>query len=216
MEYATGDYENDEDVSTEDRLYRVSEATNDDGFVDVEIMEWGEIEEEEWDDEGEGLYVVFRTPLLNYHETTMDFPEKDDEEYRFVRLCHAAGLDLNGAKQLEDSEVKADPESWELITPYSDDDDEEEEEEEEEEEGQYIEEWSEIADQHRETASLSLRSAAKAPFSDQAVALVLSGFVVSCIAMLVLGGAELGLLAAGLLSALFVQGIMREFWLGGD
>lgn len=86
-------------MSIEDELYEITEATNDDGTVDVTIERLERV--------GDSVEVYFTTPTREEHFIPLEWPDRDSEKYAFVRLCHEADLDLRHAMQLEGSTVRA-------------------------------------------------------------------------------------------------------------
>lgn len=98
-----------------DKMHRISDATNTDGTVDVEIFSYEEVHPEE------GVRVTFMTPTGEQKEEVMTFPKRDDQSYKFVRLCNNTVGSLNAAEYLniDSPTARADPDSWELIAPRS-------------------------------------------------------------------------------------------------
>lgn len=97
------------DEQLSDDLYTVSERTNRDGTVDVELSG---IEKS-----GDDVHVAFRTPTNELQVESMPFPNRDSSEYKFVRLCRQTVGDLSRASALSGSMVKADPDNWTLVAP---------------------------------------------------------------------------------------------------
>jgi len=93
-----------------DELYQISEATNDDGTVNVEIFDY------EKSADGENVIVSFRTPTGDRRTEMYPWPKVDSAEYAFVRLCRQTVGGLNAAEFLktDGAEVRADPDTWEL------------------------------------------------------------------------------------------------------
>lgn len=98
-----------------DKMHQISDATNADGTVDVEISSYEEVQPEQ------GVRVTFMTPTGEKKEEVMSFPKRDDQSYKFVRLCNNTVGSLNAAEYLniDSPTVPADPDSWELIAPRS-------------------------------------------------------------------------------------------------
>jgi len=98
-----------------DKMHRISDATNTDGTVDVEIFSYEEVHPEQ------GVRVTFMTPTGEQKEEVMTFPKRDDQSYKFVRLCNNTVGSLNAAEYLniDSPTARADPDSWELIAPRS-------------------------------------------------------------------------------------------------
>ena len=93
-----------------DELYEISEATNSDGSVDVEVFDF------EKSEDGESVEVWFHTPTMEKQSETMDWPRKDSSKYKFVRLCRKTVGGLNGAEWLKQdgATIRADPDEWEI------------------------------------------------------------------------------------------------------
>ena len=93
-----------------DELYQISEATNDDGTVNVEVFDY------EKSADGENVIVHFRTPTGDRRTEMYPWPKADSSEYEFVRLCRQTVGGLNAAEFLrsDGAEVKADPDTWGL------------------------------------------------------------------------------------------------------
>jgi hypothetical protein len=98
-----------------DKMHRISDATNTDGSVDVDISSYEEVPPEE------GVRVTFMTPTGEQKEEVMQFPKRDDQSYKFVRLCNNTVGSLNAAEYLniDSPTARADPDSWELIATRS-------------------------------------------------------------------------------------------------
>lgn len=171
------------DMSVADKLYQVSEATNGDGTVDVEVADWGEKMNDRGNPMGK-LYIRFITPTGETKSEKMAFPERDDPEYKFVRVVEQMGLSLRAAMMeaakdedtdmLEGETVKADPDDWTLVAPEP-------------------EPWYErvVAATWDSRRGRMFRRVAWAvmPYASTGT------FVVSALLVLVLGGATLGLVA---------------------
>lgn len=91
-----------------DELYEISEATNSDGSVDVEIFDF------EKTSNGEKVKVWFHTPTMDKRSEKMKWPRNDSNEYKFVRLCRKTVGGLNGAEWLKQdgASISADPDDW--------------------------------------------------------------------------------------------------------
>lgn len=103
-----------EEFTVTDELYQITEATNKDGTVDVQIYDWRKIEQN-----GEPKVVVrFYTPSMEPKSETMDWPTMDSLDNKFVRICENAGVGLKGADWLktDGAEIRADPDTWTLVT----------------------------------------------------------------------------------------------------
>ena len=101
-------------TSIQDIAYQISESTNRDGTVDVEIHS---VEHNE--DNGQ-IEISFVTPPHGSVETqTFDVPELDDAKYKIVTLARAYIGSFKYVEQLEGMTVAADPDTWEIQTPQS-------------------------------------------------------------------------------------------------
>ena len=88
------------DITAEEELYHIQESTNDDGTVDVEILGWEKY--------GNKVEVDYRLPTVEEESEQMQWPQKDSNEYKFVRLVRECGYDLAGAEHIVGSKVKCD------------------------------------------------------------------------------------------------------------
>jgi len=96
-----------------DELFRVAEDTTADGRVRVEIRDVSKVVYPEGDPE---IAVTVRRPSMEEFTEQMAYPERDDPEYKFVRLCREAGYSLAAAEQLEGATVLADNDGgWSLV-----------------------------------------------------------------------------------------------------
>lgn len=97
-----------DDVSSdlEDEVYRIAEATNEDGTVDVTIKSVNK--------NGSKVTVTFQTPWLEEKEETMDWPKSDDSKYKIVRICENTIGSFTGLTQIKGVKAKADPDSWDI------------------------------------------------------------------------------------------------------
>lgn len=103
-----------EEFTVTDELYQITEATNKDGTVDVQIYDWSKI-----DQNGEPKVVVrFYTPSMEPKSETMDWPTMDTLDNKFVRICETVGVGLRGADWLktDGAEIRADPGGWVIQT----------------------------------------------------------------------------------------------------
>ena len=92
-----------------DDLFRVAMETTDDGRVNAEITAVRGIGKVD----GRYIEVEYRLPSMRELTERMDYPERDTDDYKFVRLCRAAGYSLASAEQLEGAEVKAEQDDGE-------------------------------------------------------------------------------------------------------
>lgn len=101
-------------ISPQEELYHIQESTNDDGTVDVEILGWGKVAKIR-DDQPSQVTVEFQLPTVETKTETMPWPEKDTDDYKFVRVVRQCGYDLASADAIVGERVKSDGE--ELIVP---------------------------------------------------------------------------------------------------
>ena len=85
-----------DELTPTDELYHIQESTNDDGTVDVEILEWSK--------HGDVVYVEYRLPTLETETEQMEWPEKASDEYKFVRLVRHCGYTI-GSLQSDDVSI---------------------------------------------------------------------------------------------------------------
>ena len=94
------------DSDLSDDLFRVAMETTDDGRVNAEIMCLRD-RPSAGHNSTDAIEVEFRLPSMRRVTESMDYPERDTEDYKFVRLCRAAGYSLASAEQLEGATVEA-------------------------------------------------------------------------------------------------------------
>lgn len=94
------DFEESNDLDTDEKLFRVSEYTTETGHVECEIQDYEESED------GTEMVVKGMLPTGRTITERMDFPETDSDEYKFVRLCNEAGFDLASAPQTRGERVE--------------------------------------------------------------------------------------------------------------
>jgi len=95
-----------ESISPQEELYHIQESTNDDGSVNVEILGW--------EKDGGVVNVEFRMPTIETRSEQMVWPDKDTDDYKFVRLVRQCGYDLAGAEQISGEYVAYD---GEIVAP---------------------------------------------------------------------------------------------------
>ena len=91
-----------------DEVYRIVEATNDDGTVDVTI--------EDVVRNDKTAVVVFSTPTAEVEKEKMDWPTRDSDDYKLVRICRATVGGFAAISDLKGERIAADPETWEIAT----------------------------------------------------------------------------------------------------
>ena len=111
-ETTSGIHVEDQEFTVSDELTRITEMTNEDGTVDVEILGFEKLEE----NEETYVEVTFRTPTLERKTNKMKWPKRDTHNYKFVRICEDTCGSLKGADFLKQDEhrIKADPDDWTL------------------------------------------------------------------------------------------------------
>lgn len=106
------------EFTVSDELYEISEATNSDGTVDVEIYDFEKVTEGY---DHPRVTVFFRTPTLDKKSEMMEWPRKDSPEYKFVRICEKTVGGLNAANFIkkDGAIIKADPDDWTIEADMS-------------------------------------------------------------------------------------------------
>jgi len=101
-----------QEFSISDELYEISEATNRDGTVDVEIYDFEKLENVD----PPQVSVKFYTPTGDKKSEAMNWPIRDTASNKFVRICRETVGSLSAAKFLKQDGaiVKANPENWEI------------------------------------------------------------------------------------------------------
>lgn len=99
---------NQTETTAQEELFHIQESTNDDGTVDVEITDWQKLSNGR-------MTVEFQLPTVETQTERMDWPAKDTDDYKFVRLVRHCGYDLASADQIIGETVKAD--DGELVAP---------------------------------------------------------------------------------------------------
>ena len=88
------------DSTLADDLFRVAERTTDDGRVEVQIRDVSE--------RGESyLRVTAQLPHGGEMTESLEYPERDSPDYKFVRLVERAGYSLGAIEELEGTYVEA-------------------------------------------------------------------------------------------------------------
>lgn len=101
-----------DELSPGEQLYRISQKTNDDGTVNVDISDWEKL--------GDNVAVEFITPSADTEREVMEWPTRDDpNEYKFAALCREYGSGIVDPDGLIGVEVPADDEDWSLQVDYS-------------------------------------------------------------------------------------------------
>lgn len=100
------------EFTVSDELYEISEATNKNGTVDVEIFDFDKDK-----DDADEVRVKFYTPTMQVRSETMAWPKKDDPKYKFVRICNDTVGGLKGANfiKTDGATIEADPDTWEIV-----------------------------------------------------------------------------------------------------
>jgi len=97
------------EITPQEELYHIQESTNDDGTVQVEILEWAKVDSR--------VRIKFQLPTVETTNEWMPWPDKDSDEFKFVRLVRECGYDLASAEQIVGERVKSDGD--ELLIPKS-------------------------------------------------------------------------------------------------
>jgi hypothetical protein len=101
------------ELSEMEELHTISEATNEDGTIDVELHDFTKTED--------GMVgVEFVTPTGDIEREVLEWPESDDpKEYKFVRIFDEAGYGIIAVEEACNQSVtvpaKRDP--WRLHAP---------------------------------------------------------------------------------------------------
>lgn len=91
-----------------DEVYRIVEATNDDGTVDVTIEDVVRTDKT--------VTVVFSTPTAEIKTEEMSWPKRDSDDYKLVRICRATVGSFAAISDIEGEKITADPDTWEIET----------------------------------------------------------------------------------------------------
>lgn len=101
-----------DEIGPGEELYLLSQATNEDGTINVRIYDWGKavVENEEIAE------VRFMTPSGDIEHEHMAWPSRDDPQYKFVRICNQYGTGVVDPDAIETQLVPAVEEDgdWEL------------------------------------------------------------------------------------------------------
>lgn len=103
------------ELSDTDRLHAISQATNDDGTIDVELHDFNRSEADDM------VSVEFLTPDGDLESEVMPWPKEDSEDYKFVRIFDQTGYGIISAKEAceQSITVKAEREPWRLHAPHT-------------------------------------------------------------------------------------------------
>lgn len=103
------------ELDAEEELYHLQESTNEDGTVDVEIIDWVK----KRDDRGRGEYVHidYRLPTLEEDYVEMNWPKNDTDEWKFVRMINHLGYSLASVNQIKGEEIKYDQDKGKIVVP---------------------------------------------------------------------------------------------------
>lgn len=102
------------ELDPEEELYHLQESTNEDGTVNVEIIEWTKKRNSS---RGEHVFIKLRLPSLKEDSVKMDWPEEASNEWKFVRLVNSLGYSLSSVNQIEGEKVKYDRENESIVIP---------------------------------------------------------------------------------------------------
>ena len=103
------------ELSDTDRLYNISNATNDDGTIDVELTDFNRSEADDM------VSVEFLTPNGEVESEVMPWPKEDSEEYKFVRIFNQTGYGIISAEEACENNVtvKAERDPWRIHAPHN-------------------------------------------------------------------------------------------------
>lgn len=96
------------------KLHAISEATNDDGTINVQLHDFNRTEADD------RVKVEFITPDGQIEGEVMPWPKADTDEYKFVRIFNQTGYGIIAAEEAceQGVEVKAERDrSWRLHAP---------------------------------------------------------------------------------------------------
>lgn len=102
------------ELEPEEELYHLQESTNEDGTINVEIIEWSKKRNKA---RGEHVFIKFKLPSLKEDSVKMDWPEEASNEWKFVRLVNSLGYTLSSVNQIEGEKVKYDRENESIVIP---------------------------------------------------------------------------------------------------
>lgn len=101
------------DLSPSQELYRMEEAANGDGTVEVTAHDWAKY--------GDTVEVFFITPTGDVESDKMAWPEGTTKGTKFKRVLDAAGYSTVDAKEFGEHgrTLRADPDDWTLVPDRS-------------------------------------------------------------------------------------------------
>lgn len=100
------------ELEPHEQLDEASLRTNDDRTVEVELLNWEKI--------GSYVDVNYRKPTGEVETERMEWPESNDDSYKFIRLIEETPYTLRTADQINDDDeifVTAQPNPWSLDLP---------------------------------------------------------------------------------------------------
>lgn len=102
------------ELEPEEELYHLQESTNEDGTINVEIIEWTKKLN---NSRGEHVFIKFKLPSLKENSVKMDWPEEASNEWKFVRLVNSLGYSLSSVNQIKGEKVKYNRENESIVVP---------------------------------------------------------------------------------------------------
>lgn len=102
------------ELSSIEKLVRTEARTNDDGTVQVEVLDWSE--------ESGTITVEFLTPINDRESERMPFPQPGGNlyEYKFYRILQSHSIPMRKAELLSGKMVNAKQKrsgKWEIVAP---------------------------------------------------------------------------------------------------
>lgn len=104
---------NELDLAPHEELDEIDRRTNEDGTVEVELLEW------EKQQKLDRVGVSYLTPTGKVKTESMEWPEANDPSYKFIRLIEQTPYTLRTAESINEDGVMLDanPDTWELQLP---------------------------------------------------------------------------------------------------
>lgn len=102
------------DLEPHEQLDEIDRRTNEDGTVTVELLKWKKTAEHNM------VRVSYRIPTGEVKIESMQWPEANDPEYKFIRLINQTPYTLRTAEKINDDNtlrLNANPATWDLDIP---------------------------------------------------------------------------------------------------
>lgn len=103
------------ELSDTEKLHTISEATNPDGTIDVELHDFNRSEADDM------VSVEFITPDGEIESEVVPWPKADDEDYKFVRIFNQTGYGIIAAEEAceQNVTIKAERDPWRINAPHN-------------------------------------------------------------------------------------------------